>query len=648
MNDLWELDLVTSKWKLYPNYGKVPEPRASSILNAFGFSLYLYGGEGTQGIISGSYSYSLITKTWEEMQVDYRVFVRKSSCVIETDNFLISFGGQTATGLSSELWIIMYYSNIATLMKPFGELPPHLKDFVCYAENLDDDVIFTVYGGFTFGNRSLASVYQYSFAANTWRRLFRENDDVFNVAAAAGAFTGNNLVAAGGLIGILSASSNIAEFDFKTNQFRVIGQLPHFIYNSGYIYVGSSLYVFFGGSSIGNKIVSDQAQFDILRIELNEDCDDCNALCSPGTYKLEGKCVLCPPGTYGSKFGGDCVLCPAGTFSSKYGVQGDFLCIPCPEGSYSNEAGSLFCKDCSDSEICPIGSSSGVGGQLQFVTSSSIQPEQYKDNQTDFHLNYAILAIICVGLVALSVLTAKKDSKGSPLIIRLDIFTEAHNHIRHSPMYIMPTLLGGVFSWLYFICGLCLTVTAVFNFINVNIEENKSLLPYEVLKEDIEEFSADIEVSLKALSYMDVCSRSDIEVTASNLKYLQSEVQANKLNNACIITFRCVKCTVGTGALVEIVINEANSQSSILMANVTATSSIPNQISSVTQFLKAPSGETFKGFVASIFKFDTTSSVGPKQYYEADIIDDGSDSETGYHITTPSLPIAGSSVSNYK
>jgi hypothetical protein len=75
----------------------------------------------------------------------------------------------------------------------------------------------------------------------------------------------------------------------------------------------------------------------------------CSA-CSPGSYQLEGVCVLCPPGSFSKTAAISCKSCLAGTYSA----EGATSCTDCDIGMYSssnNSAGCVLCGSGSYSEF---------------------------------------------------------------------------------------------------------------------------------------------------------------------------------------------------------------------------------------------------------------------------------------------------------
>jgi hypothetical protein len=485
-----------------------------------------------------------------------------------------------------------------------------------------------------------SKIYRYSLRKNNWTLVNSKDSYEFSLSGAAAAKTSSRLITAGGNIMGIDASKSIFDFDLKTSQLRKIGELPNVSFNGGFAYVGTTLYVLYGATAKGTKVIPDSAHSDFFRIELNEDCDPCDYPCSPGTYSVEGgKCELCPPGTYNEAFGASsCQKCPAGTYSSQYGLNHIKQCILCPEATFSDAEGSHLCKICFIDKFCPIGSISSAGDgtpQLNELQSVSVQPKMYDDSaSTSAMVNYSVLTIFAIGLAIFAVLLYR-HCKGLFNIAKLDIFRSSHNHFKGVPMTLKTTTIGAVFSVLFILCALCLASVAVIAFMFENTEETKSLVPFEVLQQEVDEFTGDIEVTLEAYNYLDTCS-SGILVTTIKLKHLFEETTTSKIGSKCLVKYNCKGCSVLTGAEVEFSFSEVNSYSSLLKVNVTASSSIPDEVSSLTQYLSSLAQEAFRGNTPSKFEFEATASVRSPQLFTSNLNNEASSTRTGYHITTSS------------
>jgi hypothetical protein len=622
-------------------------------MNLYGINLFVNGGEGSQGIISESHMFSTINAAWTKLGDERtEIFSRSRGCVANNIEHLFVYGGLTSEGLSSELFQYRLKTQTSRTLDTTGDLPPPLRNLNCFIESEDEESIFTVYGGTIYGSKSQSGIYRYSLKKNFWTLV--NSKDVYELAlsGAAAAKTNDHLITAGGFIMGQEGSKTILDFDLNTSQLKKIGELPHVSLNGGFAYVGTTLYVLYGTSVRGAKVILDSPHSDFFRIELNEDCDSCDYPCSPGTYSIGGgKCELCPPGTYNEAFGASsCQKCPAGTFSSDYGVNTQYLCTPCPQKFFADTEGSQQCKRCKDWNYCPLGSAASQEETISLsnLKSVSVQPKKHHyQSNTSTLVVYLVLAILSSGLALLSVLL-HRHCIGTFDISKLDVFRDSHNHYQGVPMTLRKTTFGAVFTVLFIICALCLASVSVITFVFQNAEETKSLVPFEVLQEEVDEFTGDIEVSVEAYSYLDDCSISHISAIPSNLDYSSIETSAFKSDSNCIVKFSCKVCTIQTGAEVNYVLDENKSCSSLLKVNVTASSSIPDEVSSLTQYLYSPAQEAFRGNTPSKFEFQATASVSSPQLFTSNLNNEASTTKTGYHITTSSLPIAGSSMINYE
>jgi hypothetical protein len=622
-------------------------------MSFYGHDMYVIGGTGTQGILSESHLYSTIDQTWTKVNTLIPEFyTRTNACKANDLHFLILYGGLTGAGLNSDLWLFSLKNQTSELLSPTGDMPPPLTNLNCFIESEDDDTIFTVFGGTSYGSRTQSGIYRYSLKKDLWTLANSKDIYEFSLSGAAAAKTSNHLITAGGYIMGYSGSKSIFDFDLKTSQLKKIGELPHASLNGGFAYVGTTLYVLYGASVKGTKVIFESPHSDFFRIELNEDCESCDYPCSPGTYSVGGgKCELCPPGTYNEAFGASsCQKCPAGTFSSYYGVNSQYLCTPCPQNYFTDTEGSQHCKDCKHLSYCPIGSVTEKNAVFMMfnLKSVSVQPKKYHNQSNNSTLAVYLALIILASGLALLLFLLYRHYKRTFDITKLDIFRDSHNHFKGIPMTLKTTTFGAVFSVLFILCALCLASVALIAFMYENTEETKSLVPFEVLQEEADGFTGDIEVTFEAYSYLDDCSANHINANPSNIDYSSIETSAFKSDSNCVVKFSCKVCTLQTGAEISLNLDENRGYSSLLKVNVTASSSIPDEVSSLTQYLYSPDQEAFRGNTPSKFEFQATASVSSTQLFTSNLNNEASTTKTGYHITTSSLPIAGSSYNNYK
>jgi hypothetical protein len=607
----------------------------------------------SEGLLNEAHYYSPLLEEWFVEYSEAGVCSRSNACYAVNAYHSFIYGGITSAGLSSSFWHYDFIASKAELLEPEGAAPPILSYANCYLEDEDDDPdkpVFVIYGGFVELN-TVSLIYKYFYTLRRWVTVSPQ-DINYSFAGAALAHSKQKLIGVGGIFMSLTGSQDIFEFDFRTNKFASIGRLPVPLYYAGYSVVGTSLYIVYGGAMLGYKLQTNVAQSTLYRIELNEDCAVCDFPCSPGTYlDATGKCKLCAPGTFNESFGsGDCVKCPQGTYNNSYGSQTKSLCIPCAEGTFANALGTTHCKACNKASLCPIGSNSEFGAAgLSGMKTVSSQPSALQNSSASALISYCLLATCLSGVLILTILVYKHNT-GTFDIKKLDIFKDSHNYLQDTPMQIKTTVLGAAMSAFFLIGALCFASVSIIGYTNQQVEETKSLVPYDVLLEMAEEvrttqFTADVDITVTAFNYLDSCSSSKLSARPDKVSYESSSTEAALESSQCAIKFACRGCRIQTGAYVDFSFAETMSYSSVVFVNVTASSSIPNEISSVSHFLSAPSTQAFRGSVASTFKYDMTASVRSPQHFTSDIIDEQS---TGFHVAVNSLPEAGSAYTNVK
>ena len=103
---MYTFDLETDKWDEYLLKGKHPPGVCKGACAVVGNSLYLYGGEDSEGNLTGSlFELSLSTKSWTELPCqEYSGPKRKRSCgMVNYFSTLIVYGGWTNNGDTNEL-----------------------------------------------------------------------------------------------------------------------------------------------------------------------------------------------------------------------------------------------------------------------------------------------------------------------------------------------------------------------------------------------------------------------------------------------------------------------------------------------------------------------------------------------------------------
>jgi hypothetical protein len=125
------------------------------------------------------------------------------------------------------------------------------------------------------------------------------------------------------------------------------------------------------------------------------------------------------------------------------------------------------------------------------------------------------------------------------------------------------------------------------------------------------------------------------------------EVTCEHSTKTCNISWTCKNCVINTGAYIEYNMQQQNSYSDRIVANVTSTSSIPGENSSVEQSISSAYDTVYRGSDFNQIYFEVTPSVRPRQVFITDSAEWNTDL-TGYHVAANKAAVEGSNTSVYK
>lgn len=106
--------------------------------------------------------------------------------------------------------------------------------------------------------------------------------------------------------------------------------------------------------------------------------------------------------------------------------------------------------------------------------------------------------------------------------------------------------------------------------------------------------------------------------------------------NNCNIKIVFKNCELDAGANIVLQLNEKLSYTAAIAVNVTASSSIPGEVSSIYQRLIPATNSVFRGFNPTQFFYSMTPSYFRSQ------VDDWPSELVGYHVSVATNAIAGS------
>lgn len=607
--------------------------------------MYLYGGESTTSLMQDFYVYESSSDSWKVIEDLDLPPARKHACMVCDLPRIYLLGGITTNGYVDEVWRINLETSIVEmLVSQYASGPLPFAFASCFKEHVNDSLKIYVSKGESFGRRPLSKIYTLDVALMLWD-VKSAKDEVSRFASAK---VGDRLLFVGGEAWGMFSYQRIIEYSIATGKEANLGNIPNKVFNAAFCYFKSSLYIHGGSSNFGNKIQEDNVEGKFYRIDLNDNCSTCDYLCSPGSYLANGVCRPCPEGTYQENFGASyCEKCPLGTSSSNKGNAYLRKCLPCPKGYYSAVAGSKSCLACIAGYDCSVGSS--FPSKIQPIISgvSSVQPKLYSSDIG--HLNKAIFIseLIC-GLLACAVagVYMLKHPTLSNLFSNVDIYGKNHNHFNNRIMYTRKSSLGGLFSVLFVLTAIGFISISFVNYGLDNIVEQKALVPLVSLQEDYSTIKGFFNLTAKLGSYggecveeQSVCS-SKITTSVVGVKGQITDFACYKLETSCVVQLSCKDCSIDPEVVVSYHLVEAGSFAEYIQVNLTSSSSIPNQISSVRNTIVADPSKVFRGLIPSKMYFEVTSSVRVTQIFESESSDWTAD--TGYHIAPTNTAEVGS------
>jgi hypothetical protein len=601
-------------------------------------------------LLQDFFFYESYTNNWREIEGIQMPSGRKGACMVCDFPIIYIIGGITTNGYQNEIWEVNLDINEAALLEIVGEpaLQPTAFAYCKRGDFYGIGVIYIANGESTDG-----------FPSNLVYAFITEFQDIYEVSfqpsatKCAVAIVDDRVITIGGdFYGSFSLRS-VYENNLSTYEERRLEDAPENISRAAYCYFKSSIYVHGGTSTNGRKHRTSISTRTMLRFELNENCQDgCNYPCSPGTYFSGYACKICPAGTYQPDYGASsCIECPAGTASKKKGVVSSRQCFPCSKGTFASMPGSQICLSCISGLVCHVGSSYPLEKINEKEDLSSIQPKLYSSDAGMVAYATFIIAVLCslFGLTMILLYKTKELNVISTLI-KVDLFDEKHNYLTELTdeiMYLRKTPIGGLFSVLFLLAAVAFIVISVITFSLDNIVEQKALVPLVSLEEDYSQFKGDFNITTEFGSYGGQCTSEGNSCHYEILDYIvgiQSsslELVCYKYNSACLVTLICKGCEIDPEVKILYLLSEYQSYAEYIKVNVTSSSSIPDEVSSIERTLFVSGDQIFRGPDASKLNFEMTSSVRPSQIFESDS-PKWTSRETGFHIAASNLPVPGS------
>ncbi|CAG9321906.1 lztr1_5 [Blepharisma stoltei] len=645
LNDLWSFDINNNIWSNANVNGSLPPARSDHAASSQGNVMVIFGGKGQSNLLNDIQTFNFISNSWTEISPSTSTMPspRYGSCIVYSSPFIFIYGGHTSTGYSSELWKFHTGTNTYELL---GNGPIELESPRCSFSNYTIYVMF----GKTNNQRPEGSIYTYNIVKDAWTVNF--NPSLGNKKQSDGPVLkiNQNILVFGGQSWGINQELDVFSINLDSQEYTDYSSLPTYTFYSAFAYFLNNLYVHGGGFSTGIFLRPNVPIKDFFMINLNQTCKNNECLCSPGSYKYEDTCKACPAGSYSSTYkASSCDLCPIGTYSFFEGGNTFQECYPCAEGTYNDLTGQAVCKICPVNYDCSVGTVKPAN-KVYSYGEVSIQPDSY-DSSSDEQEAFVIIAegfLIFFVIVFILIVAASKKARN--YLKKFDVYKTQHNYKENSYMILAKTRLGGFYTISFYILAALLVFITLTTYAFENINESKGLIPLITAENEVSSFSANLAFLVTFSGYGGSCV-ADNNGTCSRLISFYSEniIAENEPGDLkCVLTdsqycrlgYFCKDCAINTGAQFSIVLSEQFSYSSTIYVNITSSSSIPNEISSIQQSISADSGKIFRGNTPTEFYFSMIPSI-----FKSDI-ESWPSLATGYHVSTEKAIEKGSQCSN--
>ena len=633
--EVWAYSPITGLWREINTKGQVPSARSGHAADSQGDSIAIWGGLDQVSSKNDLFIFNTQTNTWLSLEPvnDIRPSAAEGACLVLNIPFIYIYGGVVSSGISSELWRFEMGENTYT----------HLSSDTAIAYcscHIANNKFYVAFGS-SYDESPIPVIREFDFSTKSWRTYHEHTNVDHDSAQAIQLFINGQLIRIGGEEWMLTPS-NTVDISGPGEDFNIVGTVEEFIYNSGFAYFNTSIYIFGGGSVLGLNLRTSVPSALFMVIDMKDICNSslCSVQCSKGTYLKEEICELCPPGTYSSEVGnGNCSLCPAGTYNPSYGGTSERQCYPCSEGTFSIYKGSPFCRTCPTNMFCPIGTIQPLDKAVT-TGESSIQPSLYQAPQYSSLIYFYQISALSFYIILMMLLLSIQKFRNN--IFKLDLYIDKHNRELNQKMILIKTQCGGIFSLLFLLVLLVFIGSTVISFEYGNIEESKNLVPVVVLQSEVAEFKSNlIEINLKFLTYGGTCIEKGkcTKYLKVILEYIYGKISVSCEDleeRACLITIICEYCVITPGAIIDIQMTEKVSYSSGIEIDFKSSSSIPSELSSVFISIRPPTNLVFIGSDPSMFYFSLTPSLFTSSSSQ------WPRSETGYHVSIYQPPVYGS------
>ena len=511
----------------------------------------------------------------------------------------------------SDIWMYSYLYGSFTLINALDSVKIALVDYHCWLDTSQGTVIY-ILGGIDSNFISANSLYSVNITENDG--VYSTNTELLHetqqpIPAESGMVQdGDNIYVICGSYSNKLAVSQIFVINYKTfEEYYMKLDSSLALYGHTAVHYKDSLYIMGGSSTIIGIEIGLLPNNEFYKLTRTAN-DSVHLGCSPGT--LEPYCTPCPAGYIYQN--SQCIGCPAGRYSTAIASTASTQCMPCAFGSFTSNPGSTYCLDCPADKYCPIGSSSPID-QGTYAPYQTIQPTAYVRKSKEISNIATELWVAATSIFAVLILVAVIYKNILKKLKLLDILVTGHGQELNIPVVYRKTQIGGLFSIFFFLSAGIIIIGSFLTYYLDNITELKSLVPILLLETQVSAATVQITTSFYLYNGMCVenstCIPSNI-ILDSGFSYSSRSLLCSKQGSTCTISLSYTDFFLQSDSTVQIQMLETLASATSMSVNVTSTSSIPNQQSSV--FIPISTGSdqlVFLGPSPTVVSYEFTPSV---------------------------------------
>ena len=617
-NDLWAYDFNTDLWSSVNAGGEIPSPRRQfGCTKTSGDVFAVFGGYGESGYLNDLYYFHEPSSFWFSVKSEsVKPTGRSLACLAYLDNVFYIIGGRDAIKGFDEIWTYDFYTNEFILADAEYTLNKNsildFNDCKCWVEKELDSKYLYVIGGTDYYMYPNCEIFKYTILSNN--KLLRSSKDLGSLESITVIGSENSVIVTDSLIISLGGSLynfvvifHVLIYNKQTEELTIVEESFNFqSWGHSAVHYKDKIYIF-GGGGITDIYKSSRKIFNNLYSLQLESIY--NLGCSKGTY---GKhCAPCPAGTY--FLDNDCVKCSKGRYSTLLASTSAEQCMPCAANTFNNKLGARYCLDCPGGSSCPIGSESPKY-DFSFPSNNSVQPSEYKSESEFVNEKTSFLWYLFAGFTGIICLLGITVKKFWFSIQKIDLFVDYHANELELPVVYKKTSCGGLFSFIFIVVSLITVVIGILGYTINNITEIRALIPVIALGKEIK--AEIVEIKVGFYIYGGSCVVDEkcsplIDYQNQGFEYDMRKVSCKLEKEVCQVSFEYENLKLkGKNSEIFIGMKEKLSFASGIFVNITSSSSIPNEISSILTYIKPESTQTlFRGTTPSKFYYKFIPSV---------------------------------------